>query len=116
MSFEESVAFIELLKKGDEKAYLKLVDKYYKSLQTYANSLVGDYAMSQDIVQNVFLKCWQFRKRLSTDYPIKHFLQKSVYNEFINTYQKNKSMMLLQLKYIASLDKVMDGIEEPSRN
>lgn len=68
--------------------------------------------MAQDIVQNVFLKTWRFREKLNSNYSIKSFLFKSIYNEFINTYQKNKSTMVLQYKYIESLYEVAEGSDD----
>src|SRR5690606_29769527 len=68
--------------------------------------------MAQDIVQNVFLKTWQFRKKLNSAYSLKSFLYKSVYNEFVNTYKKNQKVSLLEQKYMESLAEVVEGIDE----
>src|SRR5690606_5765683 len=98
--------FIKHLKKGDEKAYEYLVDHYYQKLYAYANSLINDPDIAKDIIQNVLIKTWQFRKNLFAEYSIQRFLYKSVYNEFINSYQKNKATTLLHYKYLESLEQI----------
>lgn len=115
-SLHDNVTLIEHLKKGEEKAYLFLLDKYHRRLHAYALTLIGDYAMAQDIVQNVFLNTWHFRKKLNTKFSIQSFLYKSVYNEFVNNYQKNQSMMLLQRKYLESLNEILENTNEAALN
>jgi RNA polymerase sigma-70 factor (ECF subfamily) len=112
MEFRDTELFIEQLKRGNESAFLYLVDRYHIRLHAYAMTLTGDRAMSQDLVQNVFLKTWQFRKKLDSQYSIQSFLYKSVYNEFLNDYQKNRSMMLLQRKYLDSLEEVLERTDD----
>ncbi len=112
MDFRDNNILVAHLKKGDEKAFLFLVDTHHRRLNAYAVSLIGDKAMAQDIVQNVFIKTWQFRKKLNPAYTIGSFLYKSVYNEFVNKYQKDKSMMLLQQKYLESLETVVETTDE----
>jgi RNA polymerase sigma-70 factor (ECF subfamily) len=55
---------IEGLIKGDEKAFEILVNTFSKKLFAYAISLSGDYTLSKDIVQEVFISTFEFRKRL----------------------------------------------------
>ncbi|WP_024770460.1 RNA polymerase sigma factor [Aquimarina macrocephali] len=112
MKFKDDYVLTQALRKGEEKAYMFLLEKYHRRLHAYALSLANNHVLAQDIVQNVFLKTWRFREKLNSDYSIKSFLFKSVYNEFINTYQKNKSTMLLQYKYIESLYEVAEGSDE----
>ncbi|MFS4466493.1 RNA polymerase sigma factor [Maribacter sp. 2210JD10-5] len=102
---------VNSLKNGEEKAYLYLLDQYHRRLYAYAMTLVNDHAIAEDIVQNVFLKTWQFRKKLSSEFSIQSFLYRSIYNEFINTYKKDKSVMLLQMKYFESLTEVVESAD-----
>ena len=99
MHYDDDKFLVERLKKGEERAYIFLLDNYHRRLYAYALSLVNNHTLAEDIVQNVFLKTWKFREKLNPKYTIQSFLYKSVYNEFINTYKKNQAMMFLQLKY-----------------
>lgn len=114
MDLNDNKSLIYFLKKGDEKAYMFLLDKYHRRLHAYALTLVDDHSLAQDIVQNVFLKTWQYRKKLNHEYTIQSFLYKSVYNEFVNTYKKDKAMMLLQMKYYEALHQEIEKIDEKS--
>ena len=107
-SYINNAGFIESLKKRDENAYVYLVKTYHKPLFIYAMSLTNDYAQSEDIVQIVFLKTWEFRKRLNPDYSIKSFLYKSTYNEFINQYHKNRALSVLEKVYMEALDETIE--------
>ncbi|MEO9662434.1 MAG: RNA polymerase sigma-70 factor [Maribacter dokdonensis] len=100
MDAEENRRLIKKLISGEEKAYILLLQKYHQQLNAYAVTLTHDQSTAQDIVQNVFLKTWKSRKKLNPEFSIRNFLYKCVYNEFLNTYQKNKAVVLLNKKYI----------------
>jgi len=114
MDYTDNKVLISCLKKGEEKAYMFLLDTYHRRLHSYALTLIGDHARAQDIVQNVFLKTWQFRQKLNDKYTIQSFLYKSVYNEFINTYKKDKLTIPLQLKYYEALYEEVEKSNEHS--
>lgn len=104
---EENKVLVNALKDGDEAAYMQLIDTYSKRLFAYALSLVNNHAHAQDILQNVYLSTWRYRKKLNADHSIKSFLFKSVYNEFINQYRHKKSLKALEEKYVNSLERVV---------
>lgn len=106
--YKNNVEFIHDLQKGDEKAYVHLVKTYHRPLFAYALSLNHDHALAEDIVQTVFLKTWEYRKRLNPEYSIKSFLFKITYNEFINQYHKTRSLSTLEAAYMEALDEVVD--------
>ncbi|WP_299324181.1 RNA polymerase sigma factor [uncultured Maribacter sp.] len=112
MDFTKNSELIKSLKSGDEKAYMFLLDKYHRRLYAYAMNLVNDHTLAEDIVQNVFLKTWQYRKKLNTELSIQSFLYKSIYNEFVNSYKKDKSVMMLQMKYYESLVEVVENSDD----
>tara|TARA_R110000868_G_scaffold67368_2_gene200104 strand:+ start:71 stop:649 length:579 start_codon:yes stop_codon:yes gene_type:complete len=106
--FKENANLIAHLKKGNEAAFSFLVNCYNHQLCVYANSLVNDKAMAEDIVQNVYIRTWEKRKYLKEHFSIKSFLYKSVYNEYIDQYRKNRSVTLLEKKYIEALDTIVE--------
>ena len=101
--------FVALLKAGDNEAYTQLVNLYSRRLFAYAVSLSGDYSMAKDIVQEVFLKTFEYRTKLNPDYSIEGFLYRSTYNLFINTYHKNKSLLKVHDEYVKYLDQIIDA-------
>lgn len=116
MDFETNTNLIDALRKGNESAFTHLVDLYHNRLHAYAMGLIDDHAKSQDIVQGVFIKTWEYRKKLDAKYPIKSFLYKLVYNEFINVYKKDKGVILLEQKYIETLSEVVEELDPPLVN
>lgn len=107
---EENI--VENLIKGNEHAYTYLVDKYYDKLCAYASNLSRDRFDSEDIVQNVIVKLWKQRKKLSKTISIKNYLYKSVYNEFIDSYRKHSAVSALEKKYIVGLDRFYENKEQ----
>ena len=99
---------IKLLKRGDEEAFSQLVNTYSRRLFAYAVSLSGDYSFAKDIVQEVFLKTFEHRKRLNPDFSIEGFLYRSTYNQFINTYHKNISLLKLHDEYVKYLNQSIE--------
>ena len=84
------------------------MNNYYKNLCGYANLFTKDPSMSEDIVQNVFVKLWVYRKKIDPNIPIKRYLHKSVYNEFIDQYRKNKSVISLEEKHLKAINTIID--------
>ena len=103
---------IKLLQKGDEAAFTELINKYNRKLFSYAVSLSGDYSLAKDIVQNVFIKTFEYRKRLDPKFSIQGFLYRSVYNQFINQYHKNKSLLKVHDEYVRFLDQIISDTSE----
>ncbi len=92
------------LEKGDETAYMYLVDTYYDSLFDYAKNLSRDAYRADDIVQNVFIRLWEKRSILKKILSLKAYLFKSVYNEFITLNHKDVATTALEKKYVEEMD------------
>ena len=108
MNVESKKEFILLLKSGDESAFTALRNKYNRRLFAYAISLSGDYSLAKDIVQDVFVKTFEYRKKLNPEFSIEGFLFRCVYNQFINTYHKNKSLLKVHDEYVRFLNQMID--------
>ena len=113
----DNVSLIKALKIGKTEAYTFLVEQYNQKLCVYAFSLSHDHNLAKDIVQNVFIRVWQQRDKLKSEFAIQNFLYKLVYNEFIDQYRKSKSTMAIEKKYIDALDIILEeddktGIEK----
>ncbi len=112
MDFSDNDVLVGQLKNGQEKAYIYLLDRYHTRLCAYALSLTNDQGQAEDIVQNVFMKTWRFRKKLDTYYSVQSFLYKSVYNEFLSAYRKDRAVTLLEQKYMESLYQVVEDADD----
>ncbi|HAH56272.1 MAG TPA: RNA polymerase sigma-70 factor [Flavobacterium sp.] len=113
-NFIKDIDLIDALKKGDEKAYTFLVNQYHHKLCVYAFSLTKDHDLSEDIVQNVFLSIWKKKSNLKDELVIKSYLYKSVYNEFIDQYRKEKHLLSLEKKHYDVLSEITEDEDENS--
>lgn len=114
MNYDDTDFLIDQLQKGNERAYVFLVDTHTKRLFGYALTLTNDHAQAEDILQNVFFKAWKQRKKIGIKSSLQNYLFKSVYNEFINQYKKKRSTMILEQKYFASLEKAVNVHDDQS--
>jgi RNA polymerase sigma-70 factor (family 1) len=112
--FLNEVSLLKSLKKGEPLAYSFLVDTYHHKFCVYAYSLTNNHTLSEDIVQNVFIKIWTMRHELKDDLNLKNYLYKSIHNEFINQFRKQKKVLTLEKKHIEALSFILDeeGEEE----
>lgn len=112
--YSDNIELIHALKAGDPKAYTFLVNTYHHKLCVYAYSFTHDHNLSEDIVQNVFMRIWNKRNNLKEDFALNSFLYKSVYNEFIDQYRSQKTVYPLEKKYIDALNTIVENEEEHS--
>jgi len=114
MKYQNQTLLIQDLIKGEESSFIYLVDLYNQRLYGYAMTLTNDSAMSQDIIQNVFLRTWEKRKKLNIKTSLQNYLFKAVHNEFINQYKKNRATMILEQKYFDALEKATQSYDDES--
>lgn len=107
--YNNNFDLIERLKNGEESAYAFLLKHYHKRLFVYLLTLTHNDAVAEDIIQNVFLKLWEYKSRLNSEYSIQNFLYKSCYNEFINHYKKDQRRTYFEKEYIETIEPVIES-------
>lgn len=112
MSIQTNNTWILNLKNSDKRTYALIIETYSPALMGYIFSLTNDKAFSKDIIQNVFLKLWEKREKLSINSSIKSYLFKSAYNEFINLYHKENSLSALEKNYHESLSHIAQNTDD----
>lgn len=114
ITFKNDDELINALKRGDSKGYQFLVKNYHQKLCVYGLSLANDSDLAEDIVQNVFMSIWKNRNKLKDNFNLKSYLYRSVYNEFIDQYRKNRAVLTLEKKYIDALSYIVEEEDEKS--
>ena len=71
------------IKTGDQKALRQLISIYFTRLNDFAKNVVKDDGISQDIVQEVFVKVWENRAEIES-LNIEAYLFKLVRNRCID--------------------------------
>lgn len=94
----------ELLKKGDQKAFTVIFDRFYGLLFVHASKLLRDQDGAKDVVQELFEKLWNQRETISFEHSLSGYLYSSVRNRIINRI----SHFAVEHKYISSLKSFME--------
>jgi RNA polymerase sigma-70 factor (ECF subfamily) len=75
---------------GDETAFETLFKTHYNALHAYAQVILKDEDLAEEIVQGMFLKFWEKRTSLNIQ-SIKAYLYKCVYNDSLNYLKQEKT-------------------------
>lgn len=81
---------IDLMLKGDKNAFENIFKANYRSLHSYAFSILSDEAMADESVQEVFFKLWANRNRIVIRQSLKAYLFTSVYNQCMTHVRRQK--------------------------
>lgn len=92
------------IKDGDKQVFRLLFDEYYSSLCLYANSMVHDLELSQDIVSDCFVRIWERRETIEIESSIKYYLLLSVRNAMYSYMRSPESRK-------TDINKVIDRLE-----
>src|SRR6201991_5341263 len=63
-------ALIIRLQNGSEETFKEVYYSYHKNLYFYFLKKTGSTSLSQDLIQESFIKLWRFRLTLKTDLPV----------------------------------------------
>lgn len=101
---------IKLLKKDDVQAFDELYHIYSKKLFGFVYKYVKIKSDAEEIVQEVFVKIWESRKKINLAYSFDSFLFTTAYNHTINILRKRVN----EEKYIEHLKSVQEQISSQS--
>ena len=79
------------IKEGDETSFKLLFMGLFAELSKYAFQYTGDRFLSEEIVQDVFIKIWQNRENLTPSKSVKAYIFQSVHNACINSLIQKKN-------------------------
>lgn len=82
---------IDNLRNDEEQGIRQLFEKYYRPLVLFAADYLGDPAVAEDLVQNVFVKLWNKKNLIGiTPSALPSYIYTSVRNECLMYLRKNK--------------------------
>lgn len=76
--------FIAAFRKGKEKAFRWLYDRYYSSLCVYGFRLTGDEQAAGDYAQEAFIRLWENRENFTSGLSVRAYLYTLVKNASFN--------------------------------
>jgi RNA polymerase sigma-70 factor (ECF subfamily) len=95
----ENISF-SALKNGSTAAFDLCFEVYFTGLCTFANKLVRDPNVAQDIVQELFVNLWIQREQLEIHTSLKSFLFQSVKNNCLDHIKHSKVAQAFAFRYI----------------
>lgn len=79
------------IRQGDYSSFNRLFFSYYGRLCTYVTEITKDDSVSEDIVQELFIKLWTNRENIEVRENITSYLLKSSKNAALNYLRSEKS-------------------------
>lgn len=104
---------VESLRAGNEKAYAKLFQEYYRPLVVFANKYLNDLDSSKELVQDLFVSFYENRKKQVITTSLKSYLYQSVRNRCLNHLKKEdvrRNFQKQAIHFAASNDALEDQI------
>lgn len=83
---------------GDQRAFTDLFYLYYKSLGKFVYQMTRDTDLTEEIVQNTFIKIWLKRETLPSIDSFDRYLRVMIRNEAINALKKIAADRISSLK------------------
>jgi RNA polymerase sigma-70 factor (ECF subfamily) len=94
---EEYFIFSRMVE-GDKKAFRFFFDKYYTDLCNLVNFYVHDEAISEDIVQDIFIYFWEKKGNIQIGSSVKSYLLKASKNKSLNYLRNEKTKINIHCK------------------
>lgn len=79
------------IKAGDKQAFKLFFDEYYSSFCLYANSVLHDLALSQDIVSDCFVRIWESKDKIQVKVSIERYVLIAVRNNIYSYLRSPRS-------------------------
>ncbi|ATL46060.1 hypothetical protein COR50_02155 [Chitinophaga caeni] len=87
MSFDEK-QLLALLAQGSEYAFTELFSRYRGKVYNLASKFLRSNAMAEEVVQDVFLKCWLKRSEMTNIDNLDAYLKTITKNIVLNLFRK----------------------------
>ncbi|MEO8820334.1 MAG: RNA polymerase sigma-70 factor [Ginsengibacter sp.] len=87
------------MKEDDISVFEAIFKTHYSKLCFYANTILGNISVSEEIVSDIFTEIWEKRTKLEFNISTKAYLYKSVYNRCLN-YIKHAKIENAYVKYL----------------
>lgn len=78
---------VRRIRKGDVGQFESLFRSSYASLVRYARTLVRDYDIAEEIVQDLFFTLWRDREKLEIESSLNGYLYRAVHNRCLHYFE-----------------------------
>lgn len=78
------------IRQGDKEAFESVFKAYYRYLCAYANQILNDRDLSEEVVQEMFFQLWQKHNSFEISTSLKSYLFRATHNSCLNHLKHNK--------------------------
>jgi RNA polymerase sigma-70 factor (family 1) len=90
---KEGQEYLFALKSGSEKAFRIIMDHWYSRLFNFANGYLNNDENSKEVLQDVFLRLWDHRQKLTDNTILNAYLFALTRNRCIDLIRRERLMM-----------------------
>lgn len=94
---------IERVKRGDNEAFAPLVERYKMALYKIIYRMVGNRDDTEDLVQEVFIKCFREIGKFTSGRPFYPWLSRIAVNHTINFLKRERSIKPMDIDEIKEI-------------
>lgn len=105
---------LSLVAKGDQRAFSELFDAYYKQLGEYIFKLTESIEVTEEIVQDVFIKVWLKKEILTELDNFSYYIFILSRNQTLNHLRKKANDKVRQLEWLKQFDEESYTIDSTS--
>lgn len=99
-----------LIQKSNKEAFTIVYNRYHKQLYLLAYTYLKDRDMSEDAIQHVFSKLWEFRKDIKIKVSLKNFLYTITKNYILNQIRDNNTAIKKNYELAQSTESYEDNL------
>jgi RNA polymerase sigma-70 factor (family 1) len=97
---------------GDTDAFAEIYDLYKDRIFAFAYTLTKSKEIAEEATQEVFVKLWEKRDQINTDYPLTPYIKKITYNYIISFFRKVKLDKQLQQNLYRNMEALRNSNED----
>ncbi|MFH0842644.1 MAG: RNA polymerase sigma-70 factor [Bacteroidota bacterium] len=111
-TIDDESGVIVRLRKGDVEAFDHIYNKYSGRLYSFSMKYLQSAAESEELVQSVFLKVWEYHKRIDENLSFKSYLFTIAYNDICKAFRKRKYLKQFVIETISTGSESSSEMEE----
>lgn len=97
---------------GDKEAFKQVFDNYYQPLCLYANKILNDLGLAQDLVSESFVNCWEKRASIEIKSSLKNYLLLVVRNAALMHLRQTKEKHWREHLSLQEIDVAEEHVKE----
>lgn len=102
MAEKTEIQYFSELKENSHEAFDFFFEKYYVALVAYANKIISDPYISEEIVQQFFIELWENKSRINIITSVKSYLFRSIHNDCLDFIKRSKISQKVKFENIQS--------------